>query len=143
MPLIKLYRRTENLWFSISRKIRFLLVGGFNTLFSYLLFVLLVQYASLPYAWALLIQYAVTINVSIFTMRYYVFRSSGNLLREYTKAWGVYLGMLASNYVALFLMIDTAGLSPVAAQTVYTAVATVLMYIIHQKITFRKTKAPR
>lgn len=29
--IVETYRRLENFWFSINQKIRFLLVGGFNT----------------------------------------------------------------------------------------------------------------
>ena len=40
--MIKLYRKIENRWFGLPQKIRFLLVGGFNTFLAYLLFVLFV-----------------------------------------------------------------------------------------------------
>ena len=92
--MIKLYRQIENRWFGLSQKIRFLLVGGFNTFLAYLLFVLFVAILQIPYRLRLIIQYVLTVNISIFSMRYYVFRSGGNLKDEYFRAWGVYLLML-------------------------------------------------
>ena len=41
--MIKLYRKIENRWFGLPQKIRFLLVGGFNTFLAYLLFVLFIS----------------------------------------------------------------------------------------------------
>lgn len=76
--MIKLYRQIENRWFGLPQKIRFLLVGGFNTFLAYLLFVLFVAILQIPYRLSLIIQYILTVNISIFSMRYYVFRSAGN-----------------------------------------------------------------
>lgn len=64
--MIKLYRQIENRWFGLSQKIRFLLVGGFNTFLAYLLFVLFVAILQIPYRLSLIIQYVLTVNISIF-----------------------------------------------------------------------------
>ena len=36
-----IYKKVENIWFKLNQKIRFLLVGGFNTVFAYVVFALL------------------------------------------------------------------------------------------------------
>lgn len=64
--MIKLYRQIENRWFGLPQKIRFLLVGGFNTFLAYLLFVLFVAILQIPYRLSLIIQYILTVNISIF-----------------------------------------------------------------------------
>lgn len=46
--MIKLYRKIENRWFGLPQKIRFLLVGGFNTFLAYLLFILSLPYCKFP-----------------------------------------------------------------------------------------------
>ena len=33
--IIKLYFEIENIWFKLPEKLRYLLVGGFNTVFAY------------------------------------------------------------------------------------------------------------
>lgn len=136
--LLKLYFWIEGIWFKkIPQKIRYLLVGGFNTVFAYLFFLLLLCF--LPYNIALIAQYFVTVNVSIFTMRYYVFRSQGNFKQEYLKAWMVYIGIYFFNAVALNFLVRFCQLTPPVAQAVYLSVSTVLTFILHKYYSFRKS----
>ena len=127
--MIKLYRQIETRWFGLPQKIRFLLVGGFNTFLAYLLFVLFVAILQIPYRLSLIIQYILTVNISIFSMRYYVFRSAGNPKDEYFRAWGVYLFMLGFNYVA--------GIDAVISQGIYIVVSTIVIFLLHKNYSFR------
>lgn len=136
--MIKLYKHIETLWFQIHQKIRFLMVGGFNTLCSYLLFIFLFEYVGFSYPISLIIQYLITINLSIFTMRYYVFQSCNPVLKEYSKSGFVYLLMLMFNYLSLFLMINILNINTILAQGIYTAISTVVLFIIHKNITYKK-----
>ena len=136
--LLKLYFWIEGIWFEkIPQKIRYLLVGGFNTVFAYLFFLLLLCF--LPYNVALITQYFVTVNVSIFTMRYYVFRSMGAFKQEYLKAWTVYIGIYFFNAAALNFLVRFCQLTPPVAQAVYLSVSTVLTFILHKYYSFRKS----
>lgn len=133
--MIRLYRRIEQLWFLyIPEKIRFLLVGGFNTLVSYFLFLGLSQIMS--YYWALIITYFLAINLSIFTMRYYVFQSHVNFVQQYTKAWGTYLAMIIFNYIFLAVFVDWIQQPLWLAQGEYTILSTIGLYIVHKKVNF-------
>ena len=123
-----------------SQKLRFLLVGGFNTVFSYLLFAFFVKIIEMPYQAALIINYIISTNVSIFTMRYYVFRSFGDLGKEYCKAFGVYLLILGLNYVAMYMMVDVWHMDELVAQAIYTVVITFFTYFMHKYVSFAKSK---
>lgn len=136
--MIGLYLAVEKIWFKLPQKLRYLLVGGFNTVFGYLLFVLMVSVWRWNYKTALITGYIVATNVSIFTMRYYVFRSSGNLKREYARAWSVYFVTMLINYAAMFVMVDVCAVNELAAQAVYTVCITVLTYILHKYFSFSK-----
>ena len=136
--MIKMYLQIEKLWFLVSEKIRFLLVGGFNTVFAYVLYVLLVAGMNIGYKLALIIGYIISINVSIFTMRYYVFRSKGKWYAEYLKGWEVYLATLLLNYVAMFLMVDWLEINELLAQAVFAIIVAVLTYVFHKYFTFHK-----
>ena len=136
--LITFYQKLEKFWFSISQKIRFLLVGGFNTVFAYSVYALLVAGFELPYLFALIIQNLITINVSIITMRYYVFQSHGNFGREYAKAWGVYIWMFFFNSMFLSFLIEVCHLNELLAQALYLCVSTLLTYILHKYFSFYK-----
>lgn len=135
--MIKIYRQIEAFWFQVNKKIRFLLVGGFNTLLSYLLFILFIEFFKMPYQVSLIIQYLITVNISIFTMRYYVFQSIGKAGFEYFKACGVYLIMLAFNYLFLFWLIDLMGMNVILSQGIYIIISTIITYLLHQNITFK------
>jgi hypothetical protein len=86
--IIRIYFVIENFWFRFPQKLRYLLVGGFNTVFAYsvlaalnYLFSVINQAQGLEFDSkvianiALFVQYALCINVSFITMRYYVFQS--------------------------------------------------------------------
>lgn len=134
--MIKIYKKIEDWWFGINKKLRFLLVGGFNTLSAFLLFIFLVEICQTPYQAALIILYAITVNLSIFSMRYYVFQSSGNLLREYLKALTFYSIMLVLNYLFLLLTIEVLAINTIVAQGIYTVLSVLITYSTHQNLTF-------
>ena len=136
--MFRLYKFIENIWFKVPQKLRFLLVGGFNTLFSYVLFAFLVAIIMMPYKIALVLNYIIAVNLSIFTMRYYVFRSFGNFLREYGKAWCVYLLVLILNYVSMYMMVDVYKMNELIAQAVYTFFITFFIYFMHKYVSFAK-----
>lgn len=135
---LNIYRRLEDWWFALPQKLRFLLVGGFNTVFAYGVFAFLAGLIGLPYLTALVLQYFITINVSILTMRYYVFQSSGNVLREYGKAWLVYIGMFIFNSAALSFLVEFCRMNELAGQALYLTVSTILTYLLHKYFSFRK-----
>lgn len=144
----KLYLWAEKIWFRFPQKLRFLFVGGFNTVFAYLvlnllniLFGLLLKDAFLPVVianLALIIQYILTINVSFITMRYYVFQSHGNWVHEWAKAWSVYIFLYLINAPILTFMMTVLGWSTWLAQGVYLIFSTIITFILHKYYSFRK-----
>lgn len=144
----KLYLWAEKIWFRFPQKLRFLLVGGFNTVFAYLvlnllniLFGLLLKNAFSPVVianLALIIQYILTINVSFITMRYYVFQSHGNWRKEWLKAWSVYIFLYLINAPILTFMMAVLGWSTWLSQGVYLIFSTVITFLLHKYYSFRK-----
>lgn len=144
----RLYLWAEKIWFHFPQKVRFLLVGGFNTLFSYIILNLLnilfcfmlegtlskVAIANL----ALVIQYILTINVSFITMRYYVFQSHENWCKEWLKAWSVYIFLYFANASILTFMMTILGWSTWLAQGVYIIFSTTITFLLHKYYSFRK-----
>lgn len=134
----RVYQKIEKLWFRSPQKIRYLLVGGFNTAFAFGVYAFLLKILCLPYLLALIVQYFITVNVSILSMRYYVFQSHGNFGAEYTKAWGVYLSMFCFNSVFLSFLVEVFRLNELWAQGVYLTVSTVLTYLLHKYFSFHQ-----
>ena len=136
--MLTFYKTIEKIWFTLPQKLRYLLVGGFNTVMVYILFAAIVCWGKLSYQTAIILVHVVGVNVSIFTMRYYVFHSFGNLKREYVRAWSVYFVAMLINYAAMFVMVDVCAVNELAAQAVYTVCITILTYILHKYFSFSK-----
>ena len=137
--MIRLYRKIEEFWFSkIPQKIRFLLVGGFNTAAAYAIFAACFVLSGERYLMSLIIQYALSINISILTMRYYAFRSKGPFLSEYAKAAGVYVYLLLFNMLWLHIFIDTLEMNAFVSQALYLIISTLMTYVMHKYFSFRK-----
>lgn len=152
-PIIKLYIWAENLWFSFPEKLRFLLVGGFNTVFAWSVLAGLdwcfgrlntLMGWNLPKIWvanaALIVQYIITINFSFITMRYYVFRSHGNIVREWLKAWSVYIFIYLINAPSMSFLMWAFYLDAWQAQGIYLIFSTIITFILHKYYSFRQIK---
>ncbi|MBQ8870293.1 MAG: ChbG/HpnK family deacetylase [Alphaproteobacteria bacterium] len=133
-----LYKNIENWWFKLNQKLRFLLVGGFNTVFAYMVFALLFAIVGLPYLLALIVQYFITINVSVLTMRYYVFESKGDFWSEFCKAWSVYIFMFVFNTFALSFFVEICKIEELYAQALYLIISTIFTYLLHKYFSFMR-----
>ena len=137
--MIKLWNKLLNFWLSFPQPLRFLLVGGFDTVVAFLSYTILI-YAGMHYSLALVINYIFSVNLSRFNMRYFVYQSKGCILREYSKGWVAYLSTLCLNYIGLFILIDIFKIGEVKAQMIYTIFATLYIYFLHKYFTFYKNK---
>lgn len=127
-------------WFKLNKKLRFLLVGGGNTVFSFLIFTIGISWLQWNYQVVLIITYLLSVNFSILSMRSLVFEGKGNLAKEYAKAAFVYLSLLLLNYAFLFLFIDLFAWNEIVAQFLYTLLATISTFVLHNKFSFSSAK---
>ena len=98
----------------------------------------MVSILGISYKIALIIGYIISTNVSIFTQRYYVFKSFGNLKQEYIKAWEVYMTTMLLNYVFMYIAVDMLNANELISQAVFTIIIVIITYIMHKYYTFRK-----
>jgi len=139
-PYINLYKQFEEYWFNqIPQKIRFVLTGAFNSLVSYAIFAVL-YLTFRHYGIAVTLQWAITINLSILTMRYYVFQVKGNFKKDYIRGWEVYIFMYLFNFLSLFILVDLVKLHALVAQAFYMPVGAITTYLLHKYFAFRRTK---
>lgn len=149
--IIKLYLITENFWFKFPQKLRYLLVGGFNTVFAYsILAILIWTYEKINISnnlnlneeiianLALFTQYVLCVNLSFITMKYYVFQSKGNWRAEFVKAWSVYIFLYLINAPIMTFLMVTMNLHALVAQAIYLIFSTIITYILHKYYSFRK-----
>lgn len=123
-----------------SRKFKFLIVGGANTVFGYAvgvsLYELLTSFCSI---WVIgILSNIFAISFSFVTYKLFVFRTKGQWLAEYLKAYLVYGTMAFVGVVLLWLYVDTFGLSIWLAQGLVIMSTVILSYIGHARFTFRR-----
>lgn len=154
--LIFLYKAVENIWFKVPEKLRFLLVGGFNALTAFLIYNLFLYVLNGREQISLLLMTIINTNISIITMRYYVFRSKNRFLTDYQKALFAYgvlylvnVGLLAGLVRIVKLkehlsesniLYEVPNLDKAAAQLVCVVIITILTFLTHKYFSFRKNK---
>ncbi len=137
-----------------TESVRYLVVGGFNTLFAIALariFVFPVQllFPKLSLAVALPIanytSWPFTITVSFLGFKWFVFRTHGNYLREWLKCFAVYgvtlpiPGIVLPLFTALFVHYPlTTKHAALLALIINSGAIATFAYIAHKKFSFKR-----
>ena len=129
-----------------EERVRFLIVGGVNTLLGYGLFVAfevtLGRY--IGYLGSLYASYAIAIVVAFVLHRRFTFRVSGtgSVMVDFLRFVSVHVVALLINTAALPLLVEVFGLPPIVAQAIVVVVTTLVSYFGHKFFSFRRgTKA--
>jgi putative flippase GtrA len=130
-----------------DERVAFLLVGGFNTAFAFLLFAVLaatagraLDRAGLPVLGSLVPlagSYAVAVLVAFALYRRLVFRVRGHVLRDLARFVSVYAVSITLNAVSLPLLVAL-GVPRLVAQALIVVVITVISYVGHRWFSFRR-----
>lgn len=122
--------------------LRFLVVGGFNTVAAYLFFALLYHLFGKGW-WDVAIQLATSIfgiTLSYITHRIFTYRSHGVWWKEYLRFYVVYGAQLLLHSL-LFLVFSTwLGFNGYATQLVLMALFTAVSYWAHKVYSFKEQK---
>ena len=122
-----------------SRQVRYLIVGGANTLIGYSLGVGL-YYLLSPTLHILLIgaiSNVLAITVSFTSYKLFVFQTHGGWISEYLRSYVVYGGMAVVGIILLWIFVDGLHLPIWLAQGVAILITVVISYIGHARFTFR------
>lgn len=121
-------------------KIMYLLVGGWNTIVWYVVFVSLyrlLQPYNVHYLYVLVISQIFSVTNAYVTNKIFVFETSGNYLREYVRFASYYTTSFIANLVVLPFLVEGLHVNPIIAQGGIIALSTVLGFIWHRRITFK------
>jgi putative flippase GtrA len=127
------------------RPLRFLIAGGFNTLVGLTFYPLLLWAMPLMhthYLVALGISQVACLVFAYLTYKYGVFRTQGNVAREFGAFSGFYLFNYAANWAILPLLVETAGAHPSAVQTGFNLIVIATSWFWHSRVTFRAAERP-
>ena len=118
--------------------VRFLVTGGWNTLFSYAVFSGWYIFFSEKVHYMAILTVATVFGVTnaYICHKFFVFKTKGNYLREYLRFYAVYSVQIVINYVALPIFIKL-GVSAYLAQGLIIGVTTVGTYLGHKHFSFR------
>jgi len=121
--------------------VAFLIVGGFNTLDGFVLFVLfhmLLGNGFARYMLTLVLAQLLAMSVAFFLHRRFVFRVRGHVLLDALRYGLVNLGTFGLNAVLLPFFVEVVGLAVVPSQVLATVVVVVVSYLGHSLFSFRR-----
>lgn len=122
-----------------SQKLRYLFVGGVNTIFGYFCGVALYKMLVPGFntATAALIANILAITFSFLTYKIFVFKTKGNWFSEYLKAFVVYGSVALVAIFLLWIFIEKLNISIWLAQGLVTVLTIIVSYIGHARFTFK------
>ena len=122
-----------------DERVRFLVVGGFNTALGYGLFVIF-ELAFGMYLVSLYGSAVIAIVVAFFLHRNVTYRvvGTGNVVIDFLRFVSVYVVSLAINTVALPLLVEFGRLNPLVAQALIVVGTTLISYFGHKLFSFRR-----
>jgi putative flippase GtrA len=120
-------------------KINYLLVGGWNTVFGYLNFLLLyaVLGTRVHYLVIFLISTVLSITNAYVGYKIFVFKTHGHYVREYARFYGVYGATTVLNFLLLPVGVEVLHLSPPIAQGGLILLTIGLGYLGHKHFSFQ------
>jgi putative flippase GtrA len=137
---------------SFGQFLRYVLVGGFNTVFGYGLFAFLnwsfTRLGSYSYMYAAVVSNFIAISVAFLGYKWFVFRTKGNYLREWIKCFGVYGTSALIGLAGLPILVPILRHSlqkpeqaPYIAAAILTVITVVFSFFGHKKFSFRPSSS--
>jgi putative flippase GtrA len=121
-----------------DKKVRFLFVGILNTIFGYAVYAFFI-YLKIHYFLAQLLSSILAIAHSYLWNKYFTFRSPDRSASEVIRFVSVYAVSYLLNMGILFVSIDFFKWNAYLAGFICLLVTTVISYIGHKNISFRRT----
>ena len=135
---------------SLIQFVRYLLVGGFNTLFSYGLFALLNwlftgRLGKYSYMYASFLASIISITIAFLGYKWFVFRTQGNYLIEWIRCVGVYGGSMAIGVLGMPILVPFlqthmrhAERASYLAGAIMMGVSVLFSFFGHKNVSFRQ-----
>jgi putative flippase GtrA len=136
MDYKKIYKRHEE-------KLKFLIIGGWNTLFGYLIFIAFYYFLNkiIHYLILLVISYIVSITNAYLSYKFFVFKTKGNYIRGYLRFYLVYGVAFLVNIALMPLFVEFIGVNPIIAQGIILFFTVSIGYIGHKNYSFNVSAA--
>jgi putative flippase GtrA len=130
----------KELYEKYSEKLKYLLVGGWNTLFGYAVFVALYRSTAslhIHYEAVLVLSQIINITSAYILYKRFVFRTKGHFIKEYYRFCTFYWLSFVANLALLPLLVEWLHQDPMLSQGLLTVGTAVTSYFWHANYTFR------
>ena len=126
-----------------DERVRFVIIGGVNTVVAYLLFVLFELTLGGRYFLSLFLAYLLATMLAFVLHRRFTFGVTGrqSLIVDFLRFESVYVVMFLLNAALLPLFIEIFGWPSLVAQAVIVVFTTVVSYLGHKFFSFRRRSA--
>ena len=139
MMLIRIFYRLWNFWLRLPEQLRFVLIGGFNTLAAYLIFMLcLLLWGEGRYQVCLAAAWVLSSFLSFSLMKIFVFCSTGGWCAEYVKCAASWVMSYAVNALVLELAVAGWQWNVCMAQAFPVVIYTCVTYLLFKYFAFRR-----
>jgi putative flippase GtrA len=145
-----LKRILDHLWLNHETKVRFILVGIWNTIFSYLVFVALDYLFNLflspryiAYMLAAVLSNVIAVTNAYFFHKHLTFKTKTKgraAFREYLRFYMTYIFTSILSLILLPIFVEFLKLDPKIAVAIIMLLLTVVSYISHNLFSFRRGK---
>lgn len=126
-----------------DERVRYLLVGGYNTAVGYGVFAALYLLFGdrIPYVVIAAVSNVVGVLNAFVAYRLLVFNVRGNVVRDLVRFSSVYVAAFLLNLAFLPVAVEVLGLRPLIAQGVVLFLTVVVSYVGHKHFSFRRSPA--
>ena len=124
-----------------SEKLRFLVVGAYNTAFGYATFAMLYLLfgTRIHYLLLLIVSHFVSVTNAFVAHRRVTFAAEGSVWTQYVRFNVSYLGLLMLSLVLMPLAVERLDLHPLVASAVVLAITVIASYFVHRHFSFRRS----
>jgi putative flippase GtrA len=132
-------------WWRLPRKLRFLLAGGYNTVFGYLVFgaLFFALGKTISYLLIALLAHLISLVNAFVVHRRLVFRSTGQWRASFIRFNLSQLSSLAFGMTCLYALVEFGRIKPLAAQALAMMITVPLTYLLHRRFSFGDRSATR
>lgn len=124
-----------------EEKLRFVAIGVYNTLSSYLIFVglylLLAGHAH--YLVLLVMAHFLAVTNAFLAHKFLTFRAEGRFFSDFLRFNLAYAGVLAFSLAALPFLVEVCHLRPLMGQALLTGINMAGSYLLHKHVSFRRS----
>ena len=119
-------------------KVRFLIAGAWNTIFGYFIFLFLYYAFSkyVHYMFLLILSNILSITNAYISYKLFVFKTKGNIIKEYLRFYVVYAASIAGNLILLPIFVELLHIHPAVSQAIIIMLMVSVSYFGHKHFSF-------